>query len=87
MSVGKNIVFGEDVKPLTGMHMNIADSRRLGVELHHVPEPGGGIIIEDGVYIGSGAFSMVATSAVVAKNVAPMTMAASVPDRMPRNFG
>jgi acetyltransferase-like isoleucine patch superfamily enzyme len=97
ISVGKNVVFGEDVKLLTGMHMNIADSKKQGLGLHHVPESGRDIVIEDGVYIGSGAiligpvtigaFSVVAAGAVVTRNVEPMTMVGGVPARVLRNFG
>ena len=36
--VGKNTVFGEDVKLLTGKHMNIEEAQRYGVELHYVPQ-------------------------------------------------
>ena len=96
IAVGKNAIFGEDVKLLTGMHTNIADSKILGVELHHVPDCGRDIIIEEGVYIGSGAiiigpvvigaFSTVAAGAVVTKSVAPKTMVGGVPARVLRTF-
>lgn len=96
ISIGRNVVFGEDVKLLTGMHMNIADSERNGVELHSVPESGRDIVIEEGVYIGSGAiiigpvvvqaYSMIAAGAVVVKDVKHRTMVAGVPARVVRKY-
>jgi len=96
IKIGKNVVLGEDVKFLTGMHMNIVDAAKCGVSHHHVPESGRDIVIEEGVYIGSGAilvgpvvvkaFSMIAAGAVVVKGVESRTMVAGVPARVVRQY-
>lgn len=87
--VGKNTVFGEDVKVLTGKHMNIEEANSHGVELHHVPEEGRDIVIGSGCYIGSGAiivgpvaigdFAVIGAGSVVTKNIPAGVFAAGVP--------
>ena len=94
--IGRGVVFGEDVKLLTGMHMNIDQAFRHGVALHHVPESGRDIVIEEGVYIGSAAiiigpvtihaYSTIGAGAVVTKNVASRTMVAGVSARTVRKY-
>lgn len=92
--VGKNTVFGEDVKVLTGKHMNIEEANSHGVELHHVPEEGRDIAIGSGCYIGSGAiivgpvtigdFAVIGAGSVVTKDIPAGVFAAGVPAKVIR---
>jgi len=94
--IGKNVSFGEGVMLLTGMHMNMTDAARNGVQFHNVPESGRDITIEEGVFIGSGAiivgpvtikaFSTVAAGAIVVKTVESMTMVACSPATVVRKY-
>jgi len=94
--VGKNTVFGEDAKILTGKHMNIEEARRNGVELHHVPEHGRDIVIGSGCYIGSNAiligpveigdYAVIGAGAVVTKSVPERTFVAGVPAKVVYSF-
>ncbi|MHB1116083.1 acyltransferase [Sideroxydans sp.] len=96
ISVGKNVIFGEDVKVLTGKHMNIEEANVAGVSLHHVPEGRRDIIIEEGCYIGSGAIivgpvmignhSVIGAGAVVTRDVPPQTFVAGVPAKVVRTL-
>ena len=90
--VGHDTLFCEDVKVLTGMHMGLAQSGALGVELHHVPEAGRDIAIGEGCYIGSGAIligpltigdhAMIGAGAVVTHDVPAHGFAAGVPAKL-----
>jgi len=90
--VGRNVVFGEDVKLLTGKHYNIQEAKKHGVPLHFVPETGRDIIIGKGCYIGSNAiiigkvtigdYAVVGAGSVVTKDVPPRTFVAGVPAKM-----
>lgn len=92
--IGKNTVFGEDVKVLTGKHMNLEEANKHGVELHHVPEEGRDIAIGYGCYIGSGAiivgpvtigdFAVIGAGSVVTKDIPAGAFAAGVPAKIIR---
>lgn len=94
--VGKNTVFGEDVKVLTGKHMNIEEASFHGVALHYVPDEGRDIEIGSGCYIGSGAiiigpvtigdFAVIGAGSVVTKNIPAYTFAAGVPAKAVRSL-
>jgi maltose O-acetyltransferase len=94
--VGKNTVFGEDVKVLTGKHLSIEEANSNGVELHYVPVEGRDIEIGSGCYIGSGAiiigpvtignFSVIGAGSVVTKNIPAYTFAAGIPARVIREL-
>lgn len=96
ISVGKNVLFGEDVKVLTGKHMNIEEAVAARTDLHHVPEDGRDILIEEGCYIGSGAIivgpvvvgnhAVIGAGAVVTKDVPPYTFVAGVPAKFVRKL-
>lgn len=94
--IGKNTVFGEDVKVLTGKHFNVEEASNQGVELHHVPEGGRDITIGSGCYIGSGAiiigpvtigdFAVIGAGSVVTKNVPEYTFVAGIPAKVVRQL-
>ena len=94
--VGKNTVFGEDVKVLTGKHMSIEEAHKYRVELHHVPNDGRDIVIGSGCYIGSGAiiigpveigdYAVIGAGSVVTKTIPPLTFAAGCPAKVLRHF-
>ena len=94
ITIGENTVFGEDVKVLTGKHMNIEEASLAKVELHHVPLSGRDIRIGSGCYIGTGAiiagpvaigdYAVVGAGSVVTKDIPPRTFAAGVPARVIR---
>lgn len=76
--------------------MNIAEAKNIQGELHAVPESGRDIVVEEGVYIGSGAIlvgpvkvgahATVAAGAVVTKDVEARTMVAGVPAKVMRRY-
>jgi acetyltransferase-like isoleucine patch superfamily enzyme len=84
ITIESNVVFGEDVKLLTGKHMNIKEASDAAVPLHFVPKSGRDIVIEQGCYIGSSAivigpavignFSVIGAGAVVVGNIPPRTL-------------
>jgi len=90
--VGANTVFGEDVRVLTGKHVNLREARALGVPLHHVPESGRDIVIGRNCYIGTAAIiigpvtigdhAVIGAGAVVTHDVEPATFVAGVPARL-----
>lgn len=96
ISIGKNTIFGEDVKVLTGKHANIRESEDLGVPLHFVPESGRDILIGEGCYIGSGAiiigpvtigdFSVIGAGAIVTKSLPSRVFAGGNPARVIRKL-
>jgi acetyltransferase-like isoleucine patch superfamily enzyme len=89
---GKNTVLGEDVKVLTGKHLNIQESEDLGVMLHSVPDNGRNITVGEGCYIGSGAiligpitignFSVVGAGSVVTKSFPERVFVAGNPAKL-----
>ena len=96
ITVGRDTVFGEDVKVVTGKHLNIQESAELGVPLHFVPEKGRSVVIGEGCYIGSGAiiigpitignFSVIGAGAVVTKSLPDRVFAAGNPARVIREL-
>ena len=96
ISIGKNTVFGEDVKVLTGKHASIRESEELCVPLHFVPDGGRDIRIGEGCYIGSGAiiigpisigdFVVIGAGAVVTKSLPSRVFAAGNPARIISNL-
>ena len=92
ISVGRDTVFGEGVRVLTGKHANVREAETGGVPLHTVPVSGRDIVIGRGCYIGSGAtligplrigdYAVVGAGSVVTKDVAPRTFVAGVPARV-----
>ena len=96
ITIGKNTVFGEDVKVLTGKHTNVQESEELGVPLHFVPESGRDILIGEGCYIGGGAiiigpvtigdFSVIGAGSVVTKDIPSRVFAAGNPARIIKNL-
>jgi hypothetical protein len=89
--VGKNVVFGENVMLLTGMHMNAFDASSASVPHHHVPVKGREIVIGEGAYIGSGAiiigpceigkYSVVGAGSIVVKSIPDKHMVVGVPNQ------
>jgi len=92
--IGENAVFGEDVKLLTGKHMNVEEANRSKINLHSVPESGRDIEIGKDCYIGSGAiivgpvivgdYAVVGAGSVVTKNVPDYAFVAGVPAKLVR---
>ena len=96
ITIGRNVVFGEDVQLLTGKHLSIQEAEAAGLTLHHVPESGRDIIVEDGAYIGTlaiiigpvtiGEHAVVGAGSVVTRDVPPRSFVAGVPARIVRKF-
>jgi acetyltransferase-like isoleucine patch superfamily enzyme len=96
ITIGTDVVFGEDVQVLTGKHFSIAEAEATGRPLHYVPESGRDIVIKDGAYIGTmailigpvtiGEHAVVGAGSVVTKDVPPRTFVAGVPARIVRQL-
>ena len=96
ITIGNNVVFGEDVQLLTGKHMSIEEAQSSGRPLHSVPESGRDITIGDGAYIGTmailigpvtiGEHAVVGAGSVVTHDVPPRTFVAGVPAKVVRHF-
>lgn len=96
ITVGKNTVFGEDVKVLTGKHSSIRESEQQGIPLHFVPDNGRDISIGKGCYIGSGAiligpiaigdFTVVGAGSVVTKSFPARVFVAGNPAKVIRQI-
>lgn len=96
ISIGENVVFGEDVQVLTGKHLSVEEAKLSGHPLHFVPESGRDIIIGRGAYIGTmailigplviGEYSVVGAGSVVTKDVPPHTFVAGVPAKVVKHF-
>lgn len=96
ITIGSNVVFGEDVQLLTGKHFSIEEAEAKGLPLHHVPESGRDIVVKEGVYIGTmaiiigpvtiGEHAVVGAGSVVTKDVPPRTFVAGVPAKIVRQF-
>jgi len=94
--VGKNTIFGEDVKLLTGTHYNIYEAKKHGVPLHFVPEEGRDIIIGKGCFIGSSAiiigkvtigdYAVIGAGSVVTKDVPQRAFVAGIPAKILKMF-
>lgn len=97
ITIGTNVVFGEDVQLLTGKHLSIEEAEVTGLPLHHVPVSGRDIVVMDGVYIGTmaivvgpvtiGEHAVVGAGAVVTSDVPARTFVAGVPAKVIRHFG
>lgn len=96
ISIGRDTVFGEDVKVLTGKHANVHEAEEFNVPLQHVPETGRDIAIGRSCYVGSGAiiigpvtigdFTVIGAGAVVTKSLPSRVFAAGNPARIIRNL-
>lgn len=96
ITIGRDVVFGEDVQLLTGKHLSIEEAEATGLPLHHVPESGRDIVIKDGAYVGTmaiiigpvtiGEHAVVGAGSVVTRDVPPRTFVAGVPARVVRQF-
>ncbi|MHA2231945.1 MAG: acyltransferase, partial [Candidatus Hodarchaeales archaeon] len=86
ITIGNHVFFGHDVMLVTGTH----DYRKVGAErMEAWIKSGRDIIIEDGVFIGSGAIilgnvrigrnAVVGAGSIVNKDVEPNTLVAGVP--------
>lgn len=94
--VGAHSVFGDDVKVLTGKHINVEEASRQHSTLHQVPETGRDIRIGTGCKIGTlaiiigpveiGDFVVIGAGSVVTKNVPPYSFVAGVPARVIRTL-
>lgn len=93
ITVGEHAFFGHRVSVLTGMH----DIEKRGRERQlAIPEEGRDVVIEEGVWIGSGAIvlgpcrigahAVVAAGSVVSGDVARETIVAGVPARLVRSL-
>lgn len=79
ITIDENVVFGENVQLLTGMHMNIEEARKKNKPLHYVPESGRDIFVGKGTFIGTGAivvgpvkigeYCIVGAGAIVTKDI------------------
>lgn len=78
---GRTHGVGEDVKVLTGKHMNIEEEADAKVGLHYVPPAGRDIVIGSGCYIGSGA---IIVGPVEIGDHAVIELAASLPAELRR---
>ena len=96
ITIGKDVVFGEDVQLLTGKHFSIQEAQAADRPLHYVPESGRDITVGDGAYIGTmaivigpvtiGEYAVVGAGSVVTKDVPPRTFVAGVPAKIIRHF-
>ncbi len=91
--IGNNITVGNGALLITGIH----DYRKKGIERKKAwPRSGRDIVIEDGVFIGSGAIilgkvrigrnAVVGAGSVVTKDVKPDTLVAGVPAKFIRKI-
>jgi len=90
--VGADTVFGEDVRLLTGKHLNVAEAESGKLPLHHVPESGRDIVIGRHCYVGHGAtvigpvtigdYAVIGAGAVVTHDVPPRAFVAGVPAKV-----
>lgn len=91
--IGDNVIFGHGVMLVTGTH----DYRKVGIERKKAwPRSGRDIVIEDGVFIGSGAIilgnvrigrnAVVGAGSVVTENVEPDTLVAGIPAKFIRKI-
>lgn len=89
IKVAKNVVFGEDVKVLTGCHLSKFDSRNPLQEHHFVPSEGRDIEIGEGCYLGTGSmligplkmgpYTILGAGAVATHDLEPCSFYAGVP--------
>jgi len=90
--VGKNTLFAQDVKLLTGKHLSSLDPETTDENFHKVPDSGRDIIIGSHCFIAAGAIlvgkisigdhSVIGAGAVVVKDVPPYSFAAGNPARV-----
>lgn len=94
--IGHNVVFGEFVLLLTGKHLAETEATLAKESLFAVPRSGRDIIIEDNVYIGSGAIivgpckigqhSVIGAGSVVTKDVEPKSFIVGNPAILKRKL-
>lgn len=96
ITIGENTMFSEDVKLLTGKHLNIKESEEQNLPLHFLPENGRDIVIGSGCYVGAGAiiigpvtignYVVIAAGSVVTKSCPDRVLIAGCPAKIIRNL-
>ena len=94
--VGEGTSFGYDVKLVTGKHMNLEESKKLGKTFHYVPDAGRDIIIGKNCFFGTGAivigpvtigdYTVVGAGTVVTKDLDSKSFYVGNPSRKIKTF-
>ena len=94
--VGEGTSFGYDVKLVTGKHMNLDESKKMGKNFHYVPDAGRDITIGKNCFFGTGAiiigpviigdYTVVGAGAVVTKDLESKSFYVGNPARKIKSF-